>query len=182
VVSGIASQTARNSRSIAAFNENFLARLNSLARAHTLLTAGNWQTTPLRMLIEETLSPQARPDEGQLHIIGPDVFLPPKPALAMSMILHELVTNAAKYGALTAPNGGILVEWRVSPSDNPAEDLTVVNLVWRETGVPGLRTPRKTGFGTRMIQASIEHELGGVAKVTYGRDGIEYDFAFPLNQ
>ena len=177
VVSGIASQTARNSRSMAAFNENFLARLNSLGRTHTLLTASNWQTTSLRALVEETLSPQARPDEGQLRISGPDIFLPPKPALAMSMILHELVTNAAKYGALTLPEGSILIEWRVSPSDT-----TMLDLVWRETGVPNVRTPRKFGFGTRMIRASIEHELGGVVKVTYGRDGIAYDFAFPLEQ
>ena len=177
VVSGIASQTARNSRSMAAFNENFLARLNSLSRAHTLLTASNWQTTSLRTLIEETLSPHIRPDEGQLRISGPDVFLPPKPALAMSMILHELVTNAAKYGALTQPEGCILIEWGVSSSDS-----AMLDLFWRETGVPNVRTPRKLGFGSRMIRASIEHELGGVVQVTYGRDGIAYDFAFPLNQ
>lgn len=177
VVTGIASQTARSSRSIAAFSENFLSRLGSLSRAHTLLTAGNWAPAPLQRLVEELLAPYAQPHEGQLTISGPPVALRPKAALATSMILHELVTNATKYGALARPEGQISIEWDVAPG--PPDQL---RLTWRETGVTGLVRPRRTGFGSRMIEASARHELGGTVAVAYGPEGIRYDFTFPANQ
>jgi PAS domain S-box-containing protein len=177
VVTGIAAQTARSSRSISAFNENFMARLSSLSLAHSLLTAGNWQAMSLRQLVEELLGPYANPNEGQLSIGGPEIAMRPKGALAMSMILHELITNATKYGALARPEGRIFVEWIVSP-----EPAGRVSFAWRETGVAGLTRPRRSGFGTRMIEASVRHELGGEVEVTYGAEGIAYRFEFPSNQ
>lgn len=177
VVTGIASQTARTSRSIAAFSENFLARLGSLSRAHTLLTAGNWEPTPLRRVAEEMLAPYAEPQEGRLTISGPAVALRPRTALAISMILHELVTNATKYGALARPEGRILVAWSIEPG-TPDQ----LRLTWQETGVSGLVRPRRSGFGTRMIEASVGHELGGTVAAAYGPEGIRYDLVFPANQ
>jgi two-component sensor histidine kinase len=177
VVTGIASQTARSSRSVAAFNENFIARLSSLGRAHTLLTAGNWGFTSLRTLIEELVMPHAPPEEERIQAGGPPLALRPKPALAVSMILHELVTNATKYGALSVPNGRIFVEWSVS-----AGETGEVRLTWRETGLVDFNRPRRVGFGTRMIQASAQHELGGGVNVSYDPEGIRYEFKFPLNQ
>jgi PAS domain S-box-containing protein len=177
VVTGIASQTARSSRSIAAFNENFMARLNALGHAHTLLTVGNWGTTSLHLIVEGLLGPYAQPHEGQLTIDGPPTMLRPKAALAISMILHELITNATKYGALSRAEGRIFVEWSVT-STVPAQ----VQLTWRETGMTGLTRPRRTGFGTRMIEASARHELGGTVQVVYRPEGIEYRLGFPANQ
>ncbi|HEY0441108.1 MAG TPA: HWE histidine kinase domain-containing protein [Xanthobacteraceae bacterium] len=177
VVTGIAAQTARNSRSIAAFSEKFMARLASLGRAHTLLTARNWQSTPLNRLMEELLAPYAEPEDGHVSIAGPRVSLLPKSALAMSMILHELVTNATKFGALSVPEGRLAVEWSVVPGDPDR-----VRLNWRETGLQGLAKPRRTGFGTRMIEASVRHELGGTVAVTYAPVGIRYELEFPANQ
>jgi two-component sensor histidine kinase len=177
VVTGIASQTARSSRSIAAFNENFMARLGALARAHTLLTERNWAPTPLQRLMEELVGPYAQPEEGHLEVSGPPVSLPPKASLAVSMILHELITNAAKYGALSVPDGRIFVHWSVS-----SEADRLIRLTWRETGMQGLSRPRKTGFGTRMIEASVQHELGGRVAITYRPEGIHYDFEFSANQ
>jgi two-component sensor histidine kinase len=177
VVTGIASQTARSSRSISAFNANFMARLSSLSLAHSLLTAGNWEAMSLHRLVEELLGPYANPNDGQLSISGPEMAMRPKGALAMSMILHELVTNATKYGALSRPEGRISVEWSVTPG--PAGR---VSFNWRESGVAGLTRPRRTGFGSRMIEASVRHELGGEVELIYGPDGIAYRFAFPSNQ
>ena len=177
VVTGIAAQTARSSRSIAAFNENFMARLSSLGRAHTLLTAGNWSHTSLRVLIEELLTPQSQPEGQQIQYAGPPLPLPPKTALAVSMILHELVTNATKYGALSVANGRIFVNWNVSPGE-----AGNVHLIWRETGLVDFVRPKRVGFGSRMIRASAEHELGGTVEVSYERGGIRYDFRFPANQ
>jgi len=188
VVSGIAAQTARTSRSIAAFNTNFMARLGALGRAHTLLTEGHWQAMPLGRVVEDLLGPYAKPHisddhpEGaehahppdQITIAGPPVLLAPKAALAMSMILHELITNAAKYGALSMPSGRIFVEWRVSNAENRR-----VYLTWRETGVQGLVKSRRVGFGTKMIEASVRHELGGTVDIQYGPEGIVYILEFP---
>ncbi|HEX2215776.1 MAG TPA: GAF domain-containing protein [Xanthobacteraceae bacterium] len=177
VVTGIAAQTARTSRSVAAFNENFMARITSLGRAHTLLTARNWDAAPLRPLIEDLLAPHAEPHEGHLEIEGPPVSLRPKAALAVSMILHELVTNATKYGALSVANGRIYIKWNVSDGESPQ-----VRLVWRETGLTELAKPRRLGFGSRMIEASVKHELGGTVAIAYEPEGIRYDFEFPVNQ
>lgn len=177
VVTGIAAQTARNSRSIAAFTAKFMSRLTSLGRAHTLLTARNWQPTPLKRLVEELLAPYAEPQDGHLTIAGPRVELLPKSALAISMILHELVTNATKFGALSVPNGKLAVEWDLVPG-NPEQ----VRLSWRESGLAHLAKPRRTGFGTRMIDASVRHELGGKVQVTYRPVGIAYEIDFPVNQ
>jgi PAS domain S-box-containing protein len=190
VVSGIAAQTARTSRSVAAFNSNFMARLTALGRAHTLLTDGNWQAMPLARVAEDLLGPYARsgtsldlpPVEGadpapppdQITMSGPPVLLAPKSALAMSMIFHELVTNAAKYGALSVPNGRIFVEWSVS-----SESSRRVRLTWRESGVVGLVRSRRVGFGTKMIEASAKHELGGSVEVRYTPEGIAYSLEFP---
>jgi PAS domain S-box-containing protein len=199
VVSGIAAQTARTSRSIAAFNSNFMARLSALGRAHTLLTEGNWRAMPLSRIASDLLGPYAQPHTGedqplpagaeselsaessepvppsdQIVMSGPPVLLPPKAALAMSMIFHELVTNAAKYGALSVPTGRIFVEWSVSP-----EPDRLVRLTWRETGVPGLVRSRRVGFGTKMIEASAKHELGGNVDIRYTPEGIAYSLEFP---
>jgi Signal transduction histidine kinase len=101
----------------------------------------------------------------------------PKRALAVGMILHELVTNAAKYGALSAPAGKLSVHW-----DWYAAPGVGVQMCWRESGVGPVSPPKRPGFGSTMIQASARHELGGEVKVAYGADGIEYDLKFPLSR
>jgi PAS domain S-box-containing protein len=175
VVTGIASQTARNSNSVAAFTDAFFARLQALGRAHSLLAEGNWRTTPLDKLVEEILSPYAAAGSAQIAVGGPPVALMPKPALAIGMILHELVTNAAKYGALAAPSGKLSLDWTYA-----AGPPATVHLRWRETGVGPVSPPVRPGFGSTMIQASARHELGGEARVAYGADGIGFDLTFPL--
>jgi two-component sensor histidine kinase len=175
VVTGMASQTARASRSIEEFRASFLDRLSSLSRAHGLLTAHHWESTALRALAEEILSSYVRAARPQVTITGPELLLAPKEAMAMSMILHELITNATKHGALTTPEGRIEVSWDVGPAAHGAE----VTFRWRETGVAGPGRPLRKGFGTKLIEASARMELGGSSSVEWRPDGLEQVINFP---
>ena len=93
----------------------------------------------------------------------------------MSMILHELTTNAAKYGALSIPSGKIAI----TSSMEQRPEGEVVYVIWEETGVAGIQRPAKSGFGTKLIETSVRHELGGRVATTFGPFGIRYDFEFP---
>jgi PAS domain S-box-containing protein len=175
VVAGIAGQTARGSDSVEAFSENFLSRLSALGRAHSVLTARNWESTPLAQLAEEMLAPHVEPGSARLQIKGPAVEFSAKATLALSMILHELVTNAVKYGALASPNGRIALHWGLDGGPAPR-----VRMTWEESGVSGLTRPARLGFGSRLIEVSARHELQGSAEVSYRPAGIRYEFEFPL--
>ena len=172
VVMGMATQTARHTGSFEAFKSDFFERLNSLARAYALLTNKNWQPSTLESIVSAVVEPHAG---AQLQVSGAAVMLEPKRALAMSMILHELTTNATKYGALSSPNGTISISSRVDErADGP-----VISLRWRETGLADLVAPTKTGFGSELIDISVRHTLRGNVTTTYQPSGVRYDLEFP---
>jgi PAS domain S-box-containing protein len=173
VVTGIAVQTMRHSGSVQAFNKDFLNRLHALSEAHGLLATQSWGRTPLELLAGQVLAPYGGAD-SRIEFGGPHVDLPPKTALALSMVLHELVTNAAKYGALSNPQGRLSIVWQLN------QQTTNVHLNWSEYGVTDMTPPSKTGFGTRLINATIKHELHGNFDVTYESDGIRYSLDWPL--
>ncbi|HEU00323.1 MAG TPA: PAS domain S-box protein [Aurantimonas coralicida] len=172
VVTAIASQTARNSDTIDTFSQNFLARLHALSGAHSLLTERNWKATSLSDLVEKALSPYLMLD-SQLDIGGPVVWLQPKAALSVSMVMHELLTNAAKYGALSVPSGRLSIQWATE-----ADGQTRIR--WCEIGVGPVSPPSRRGFGSAMINASVRHELKGQVAVKYGPDGVEVDLVIPM--
>jgi PAS domain S-box-containing protein len=174
VVTGIASQTMRNSTTMQQFNRSFLERLHALSQAHSLLAAQNWGPTPLRSLVDQVLAPHGGA-LAQVAIEGPSVNLTPKIALALNLVLHELATNAVKYGALANANGKLDVHWQAA-----VETPSILRLTWRERGVAGVTAPEKTGFGTRLINATIRKELRGKLDVHYDGDGLCYDMEFPL--
>jgi two-component sensor histidine kinase len=105
---------------------------------------------------------------------GPVVSLEPKIAVAVALILHELVTNAAKYGALAQPNGRIAIAWRLGGVDNET-----LRFMWRENGLTGIKRPNHRGFGSRMVETSVKHELGGRVETSYRDDGVTYEIEFP---
>jgi len=177
-VSGIASRTAKTSVSVDEFSEKFSARLQSLGRAHTLLTAASWQPTSLSDLAKDILSPHRRYEGVQIELGGPPLRLRPKEALAISMILHELATNAIKYGALSNSQGRLAIGW--DEIDDGSEPT--IHLRWHETGLAGVSPPQRTGFGSKLIEASTRHELGGDVAVDYRPDGVRYDFRFPARR
>lgn len=175
-VSSIAQQTLSRSGDLKTFEQAFLGRLQVLSDAHDLLFQANWGDTELRKVLERTLQPfEAAPQSG-VDLEGPAVMIPPRSAVTLSLVLHELATNAAKYGALSVEGGRVLVGWDVSP----AADGRVVTLRWRETGGPPVTPPERRGFGRTLIERGAAYELDGESRLSYPRTGVECEISFPL--
>lgn len=172
VVSGIAHQTVRSSETLADFGPSFAGRLSSLARAHEVLTAGAWDRASLRALVESLVGDYCHGDDPPVGVAGDDVLLPPRHLLSISMILHELLTNALKYGALASSDGRIAIVW------SAGEDGVMLD--WTETGLVGVTPPARRGFGSKMIAMSVAHELKGTSKSDWHSHGLTFRLAFPL--
>lgn len=172
VVSGIAHQTVRSSAALDDFAPAFMGRLESLGRAHEILTAATWERASLAALAAALLGPFAE-TEGRAALSGPDVMLVPRQFLSVSMILHELVTNAVKYGALSTPGGRIGLDWEI------AQGRLVLR--WVETGDRPIAPPTHTGFGSRMIALSVRHELQGESASEWRPDGLSFLLTFTID-
>jgi two-component sensor histidine kinase len=142
-----------------AFNERIMA----LARAHDLLTQSVWEGADLKEILEETLEPYL----DRTVLAGPSVALTPNAALALSMVFHELGTNAVKYGALSVPEGSVTVVWHVDPGA-----MHRLTLHWEERGGPTVSPPARQGFGSRLIAASLKSDLAGEARLDYRPGGL----------
>lgn len=145
----------------------FQERLFALSRAHDLLTRDNWEGAELREIIEEVIEPYCRRSSTRCHVSGPRLRLAPNMALALSMTVHELATNAAKYGALSVPGGDVSITW--SLEHGSAGYLT---LRWEERGGPSVVQPKHKGFGTRLIERSLAQELSGEVNLTFAPTGV----------
>lgn len=158
--------------------EDFVAsvdgRIRALARAHTLLSQSRWQGAHLDRLVDEEFAPYRIGDVDRIVVRGPVVLLRSATAQAIALALHELATNAAKYGALSAESGRVVVSWELGP-----DDLT---LRWVEMGGPPASPPTAQGFGTRMIRATLERELGGRVEFRWGADGLHCELSIPRSQ
>jgi PAS domain S-box-containing protein len=149
-------------------------RITALSRAHTVLSHSRWQGADLTGLVEEELAPY-RSDRGdRIETTGPAVSLQPASAQTLTLALHELATNAVKYGALSSMAGRLEVSWELKPS-------TLV-LHWQESGGPRVRRPAKLGFGTRIIVASVEGQLGGQARFQWGDGGLHCILTIPRGE
>jgi exodeoxyribonuclease-3 len=174
-VQSIAMHTQRSTPD--AFAENFEARLMALSRAHELLTRSQWAGVGLREVIEQALAPYVESENPPFRLVGPDVTLNARAGLALGLVLHELATNAAKYGALSTGAGNVSCSWSVQ-SDGGARAMT---LNWCETGGPGVSEPKRKGFGSRLIKRTIEMDLGGEAVMDFRSPGLQCRFAFSLD-
>jgi two-component sensor histidine kinase len=146
----------------------FRSRLIALSRAHDILTRQNWEGASLRDVVVQALDPYRSYGRTRFRLIGPDVRLVPRMALALSMALHELATNAVKYGALSNDSGQIRIEWSISRA-GPGDRLF---LRWEERGGPPVLPPGRRGFGSRLIERSLAHDLGGRVSVEYRPAGV----------
>ncbi len=174
VVQSIAAQTLRHSSSLETFGDAFQGRLQALARANDAILDGSWKGVTLRHTIQRSLRPFAI--EGRIVLAeGPEIDLRPQACLAITMILHELTTNAVKYGALSVPTGSIAIGWRI---DAPGKAQSIV-IDWRERGGPAVTSPSRQGQGTRFIERSIAYELGGEASISFNPDGLHTILSFP---
>ncbi len=176
-VQSLAMQTLRNTERSADARELFESRLTALSRAHDVLTVESWEGAELRRVANRALEPFTSND-GRVSIEGPDVWLTPKQALALSMTLHELATNATKYGALSNDAGTVRVSWVVATVDGSGE----LELTWTEQGGPPVSPPTRKGFGTRLIQRNLAHDLGGDATIDYRPQGVVSVIRSPIEK
>jgi PAS domain S-box-containing protein len=170
----VAMFTRNGSSSIDEFTRSLKGRIQSMAAAQALLSQKGWHGAGLEALVRNQLAPYAA--DANITIHGTDVVLTAAAIQAMGMVLHELVTNAAKYGALSAPTGRVTVSWDRKPNGHAA------NLVfaWREFGVPRTAVETKSGFGTRLIRELVPHELGGTVDLEFAAEGVSCRINFPL--
>ena len=172
VVQSIAARSLSGDRTLNEARDVLTKRLQALAKAHLLLTAAEWRGAKLRELAEAELKPYAK----RAEILGEDVTLSPKATLSLGLVLHELATNAAKHGALSAPGGQVSVAWEVL---NGA-DARSLRLVWRERGGPPVPAAPRKGFGRVLIEQAAAYDLGGRATLDLRPDGAVYELEAPL--
>jgi two-component sensor histidine kinase len=172
-VQALASQTFKGEHQEAATRLTFEGRLLALAVAHDVLTREHWEGANLREIVAEALAPYAQEGRGRFDIKGPDLRLPPRMALAIAMALHELATNAVKYGAFWVASGQVRIEWMVCGARN-------FILRWTEKGGPKVTPPTRRGFGTRLIERSLAMELGGEVRLTFEPTGVVCVVEAPL--
>ncbi len=146
----------------------FEGRLGALAEAHNLLSQEKWAGSELRDVIARVLQPFLLSNPGRIRMAGPAVPLSPRLAVVLSMIVHEIATNAAKYGALSNETGRVTLEWEVI-ADTPKPRL---RLIWSEIGGPPVTEPVQRGFGSRLIERSARDQLGGEATVDFLPRGV----------
>jgi PAS domain S-box-containing protein len=176
-VAVISSYTRLGSSSVDEFVQVLDRRIHSMAAAHSLLSQNRWNGVNLADLVDSQLAPYAT--AANMTIGGPDVVLGPTVTQAVAMALHELVTNAVKYGALSSPNGHVSVKWNRQPADGAS---TRVKIEWRENGGPPVVTPAKSGYGMSLIREMIPHELGGAVDLAFVTEGVCCEIDVPLEQ
>jgi PAS domain S-box-containing protein len=176
-VAVISSYTRLGSSSVDEFVQVLDRRIHSMAAAHSLLSQNRWNGVNLADLVDSQLAPYAT--AANMTIGGPDVVLGPTVTQAVAMALHELVTNAVKYGALSSPNGHVSVKWNRQPADGAS---TRVKIEWRENGGPPVAPPAKSGYGTSLIREMIPHELGGAVDLAFVTEGVCCEIDVPLEQ
>lgn len=176
IMQSIATQTARFTPDPQQFHQAFSARLVSMSRIHDILTKGSWTGADLHDLVETILAPYRGQEVSAPDIGGPAVLLPPNTAVAISLVLHELATNAAKYGALSQPSGRVHVTWKQSHGSPQ-----LLTLEWRESGGPPVGKPARQGFGTRLIEM-MASQLAGKISLSHKRQGVVCRMEIPLDE
>ena len=175
VIQAMARQTARHSNSIEAFVAQFDARLQGLATSHDVLIEEGWHGASLEGLIKLQLQPFIEERAAQVVIEGPTVLLKPDSAQALGMALHELGTNARRYGALSNSNGRIAITWRRLPL--PEGDG--VEIKWSESGGPAIDEPVSRHFGSMIIERNLEQAIGGKVRLLFPASGVQCDILIP---
>ncbi len=155
---------------------DLIGRLHALGHTHDVLSQDGWRDAPLRDLILAELAPHTAGDGANVTVSGPAVLLKPQAALLLTLVLHELATNAAKYGGLSVPQGRVAIAWNIAGGRSPRIELT-----WQETGGPRVEQLTKPGFGTELIERGIRFELQGEAKLDVINGGLYCKIIVPEN-
>ena len=169
LVQAMVRQTLRNSPDLASAQHALEFRLAAMGRAHAMLGAGGWAGCELRDVVTAALDLHSD-HSGRFAISGPKAYLDSQAATSFALVLHELGTNAAKYGALSTPAGAVDISWTVAPQPN--HRLGRLDFTWREHGGPAVATPTRRGFGSRLIERSLAGTLKGQAVIEFRNDGV----------
>jgi PAS domain S-box-containing protein len=168
-IQAIAGTTIRSARSMNDFQEAFSGRIAALSKTHSLLTDNAQQHVPLRQLLNNELEIYEDGDGQRISLSGPDVMLPAHFAVSYGMSIHELTTNALKYGALSALGGTLKVDWTL--------DGSCLNLKWLESNVPIAAPPTRVGFGTQLLRRLLPHQLGARVEMQFEPDGLKAEIS-----
>lgn len=170
-IQALVSQTSRSSESLTDFAQSLERRIGAMSRAHSLLTESRWQSVSIEGLLHEELDAHDL-SPGRTFLSGPPAMLTPKAALALSLAVHELCTNAAKYGSLSVAEGKVAVEWKTLEAGGIA-------LTWTERNGPAVVMPLKRGFGSTLIERALTFETGGQSKLKFAPEGVTCDIFLP---
>jgi two-component sensor histidine kinase/integral membrane sensor domain MASE1 len=174
-VAAVVMHTSRNYGTMEEFIKSVEGRIQSMAAAHTLLSQSRWRGVTLIDLLRRQLAPYT--NDANISFDGPDVTLTSGETQALAMVIHELVTNAVKYGALSSPDGSVPIRWNCTGGD-----LAVLRIVWREVRGPPVVESVQSGYGSNLIRDLIPYELGGAVELTFPRDGVCCKIEIPLKR
>jgi PAS domain S-box-containing protein len=178
-VQSLARQSARGAKDVDSFMDKFDSRLIALSRAHSLLARDVWQGASLMEVVSESLAPFMQGEESRVEISGRQIRLGPTAAVSFGMALHELITNATKYGALSAPEGRVKIHWSL---DLEGGSQPTLEFVWEESGGPKVVDPGHRGFGSRLIEDGMARELDGDVALTLEESGAVCRMRLPLSR
>jgi len=174
-VLSIIALTRRRAKDLDEFVEGLDGRIRALSATHDLLTQSDWGTTQIRAVVDAELAPYRQTDEHRIVITGPDIPLAPNDALSLGLAIHELATNAAKYGALTRAGGEVSVLWEFAGERR-------VRLEWKERGGPPVKATRGRGFGTDLIEKIVANELDSPVQLDFDQEGVTCVLTIPVRQ
>lgn len=174
-VLSIIALTRRRATNLGEFADGLDGRIRALSATHDLLTQSDWGTTPIRAVVEAELLPYKQDSDHEIELQGPDIELAPNDALSLGLAMHELATNAAKYGALSQSGGKVAVRWRLI-----AEAL--VRIEWHESRGPPVPPQRGRGFGTDLIERIVAYELKNPVELTFDPAGVRCVLTIPVRQ
>lgn len=176
IVSAIVSQSLKTANSLEEATKTIEERLHALGVAQDLLVRERWTGAGCRTLIEGAVKAFQSKSLDQFEIAGDNIAVSSGPAVSLSMVIHELCTNAVKHGALSAPNGRVSISWAVS-EDHPPR----FKLHWKERGGPPVREPSRKSFGSRLIEQALPGQLQGEARLRFEPDGLSCEVNIPLS-
>lgn len=176
VVISIAIQTVRHTTTLPEFEKSFMGRIHALTAAYTLLSDEAWRTVPLRTLLLEELRPFQSVERNNIVLSGPIVAVGPRAALALGMAIHELTTNAVKYGALSSPEGQVSVTWHIETMGSGDE----LALDWVESGGPPVISPGRRGFGMTLIERGLKQDMSASVEIDFSPDRVRARVRAPI--
>lgn len=176
-VQSIIRQALRSDADPNEIKEMLRTRISALSRSHDLLTREKWKNADIWDVVNEAMEPFRMINHGQdrITIAGPNIRFPPKVAVALAIVLNELATNAMKYGSLSSLEGTVRISWTMDETTDGPQ----VNFHWREFGGPQVKIPKSYGFGIRVIERGLAHEINATTKVNFQPDGLVCDIRFP---